>query len=249
MQTFLRLVCWVGAAYFFALANLGYGYPPDWTGNPGLCLLAALVLFLLPFAQEFSLTGVFSFKSKVDEVKRDMSDFKLEVGEQIKIQTQLISSVSANQSQNVHVTIPSLTDAAKAESEIRRGRPNAQPIPLKDVEQLREEYRDMEPLELAGEMAYLRITLEAKLRDYFGHSKKLVPKEGRKFLSLAGMWKTYLKMNPEAEHLDSAMRFVMDVGNAGAHGQTVPVETAVEARTLANAIARELDGNGVRQSD
>lgn len=207
--------------------------------------MVALVLFLLPFAQEFSLTGVFSFKAKVAEVKQEVSDFKSETRNYINQQNALISTITSIQnSNNVHVYVPGHTDASNAAQKILEKRPQARQNYKSDSEEILIMYQNMDHVELATTMAGLRIKLETALRAQFGHSTKLLPKNDRRYFSLGGLWRKYLKENPDKHFLDSAMRFVMDVGNAGAHGQAVPPDTAVEANFLADSILSELRDNG-----
>lgn len=236
MQTVLRIVCWGGAAYFFGLANFGYGYPPDWTGNPDLCLLVALVLFLLPFAQEFSLTGVFSFKAKVDEVKRDVSDFKSEIREQIKIQNSNISSVS----NSVVVQLPGSTDALNAERDITQRQPSAMQRFSNSAEDLRGLLVDLTEHEQRVMMTGVLSVLEYELRRILNYSTSLKPKGGHRYRALGSLWSEFKREHPDLSYLDTAMRFAMDVGNAAVHGQRIPLETAVETILFKDEILKVL---------
>lgn len=223
--------------YFALIANTQYGFPPDWTGSAGISMVIALVLFLLPFAKEFSLTGVFSFKAKVSEVKREVSDFKTEIREQIRIQNSNISNVS----NNVSVHLPGLSETYRAEASIRQKNPNSSVFDEQKNEQLYRRFELLEQTELAFEMAKLRIQLEKRLRELLALHTNLKPKSDRRFLSLHKMWRMYVDSRPDAEYLERAFRVVLDVGNAGAHGQTVSLDVAVEAYLLAQEIFEHFD--------
>ncbi|MCA1777792.1 MAG: hypothetical protein LC676_19955 [Loktanella sp.] len=215
MQFFLRAVCWIGSAYFFWLANFHYGFPPDWAGSAGISLVVSLALFLLPFAQEFSLSRVFSFKAKVNEVKKEVADFRLDMRNQLNQQHALLATaVNIKNNNSVSLHIPGQKAALDAEEKIFENRPDAKQRYDSDSDDALAEFQAMDPVELATTMAGLRIRLETELRSYFGYSTHLKPVSDRRFISLSGLWKKYLNKNPDKFFLDSAVRFVKDVGNA-----------------------------------
>jgi len=178
-------------------------------------------------------------------VKQEVADFKSETRNYISQQNALIATItSIRNSHNVIVHVPGHTEASKAEKKIFENRPQAQQRYNLDSEETLLKFQNMDRMELATTMAGLRIRLESALRDHFGHSTNLSPKNDRRYLSLGGLWKKYLSQNSEKRFLDPAVRFVMDVGNAGAHGQAVPPDTAVEAHFLAEEVLSVLKDNG-----
>lgn len=237
MQLLLRIVCWAIAFYFFIISNIGYNFPPDLSGPAGKALLVSIVLFLLPFAKSLSITGLFSYEAKIDEVKKEVSDFKTETRDLIKIQTSLITSVSANQTTHNVFNIPSLTDAANAEKQIPHRAQN--PNSTETAERVKHVV-SVGPLELNIELARTRMDLERLLREKVGRTTGLGGKREVKFMSLTGLWREYIQDNPQMKHYDSAMRYVVDICNAAIHGQNVPIENAVEAIQLGDEIKSAL---------
>ncbi|MEX3007282.1 hypothetical protein [Hoeflea sp. TYP-13] len=226
MTKTLRTVCWIASAYFFGIANLAYSYPPDLSGSAGIALLIGIALFLLPFAKSLSITGLFSYEARIKEVKRDVSEFKAETRDLLKIQNSLITNVSNNQSTHNVFNIPSLTDAANAERQLGK---TVRDVPSPAVSARVERATAVGPTELNLELARTRMELEQELRKKLGRSTNLGGKRDTKFLSLTGLWREYLRENEHLANLDSAMRYVVDISNAAIHGQNVPIEHAVEA--------------------
>ncbi len=235
MQKAFNGACWLIAAYFFVVANFSYGFPPDLTGSAGVALIAAFIFFLLPFAKRLSLSGIFDFEAKIEDVKEEVKYFKQETRELLKIQNSLISSVSTNQTTQNIFHIPSLTDAANAERQ------------LPQTAQISEEVnaRISRALAIGGsevnvELARTRMELERTLRNIVGKSVSLGGRRDVKYLSLTTLWRKLLEERPEHRNLDAAMRYVTDICNAAIHGQMIPPDNAVEAIKLGEEIRMAL---------
>lgn len=217
------------------LANCSYGFPPDLTGKAGVALIAAFIFFLLPFAKRLSLSGIFDFEAKIEEVKGEVEDFKQETRDLLKIQNSLISNVSANQTTQNIFHIPSLTDAANAERQI----PQAAQI-SDEVDARISRALAIGSGEINVELARTRIELERTLRDKVGKTVSFGGRRDVKYLSLATLWRKFLEERPEHRNLDSAMRYVTDICNAAVHGQMVPQDNAIEAIKLGEEIKMAL---------
>lgn len=217
------------------LANYSYGFPPDLTGRAGVALIAAFIFFLLPFAKRLSLSGIFDFEAKIEEVKGEVKDFKQETRELLKIQNSLISNVSSNQTTQNIFQIPSLTDAANAERQI----PHAGQMSAEVDDRISRALK-IGSVEINVELARTRMEIERTLRNKVGKTVNSGNRRDVKYLSLATLWRKFLGEHPEYMNLDSAMRYVTDICNAAVHGQMVPQDNAIEAIKLGEEIKMAL---------
>ncbi|SDE78801.1 hypothetical protein SAMN04488117_101223 [Celeribacter baekdonensis] len=233
MKIAFNIICWAVSIYFFTLANLSYGFPPDWSGTAGIALIVAIVFFLFPFAKSISITGLFSFEAKVEEVKKEVIEFKAETRDLLRIQNSLISSVTATQTTHNVFNIPSLTDAANAERKISQ---NGVHKITPEISERIDRALAIGGSELNVELARTRMELEQTLRSKVGKSVNLGGKPDVKYLSLTRLWRLFLEENSQHKNFDDAMRYVTDICNAAIHGQAIPQANAIEAIQLGEEI-------------
>ncbi|MDF2372517.1 MAG: hypothetical protein P1V21_17165 [Rhizobiaceae bacterium] len=198
----------------------------------------AIVLFLLPFAKSLSVSGLFSYQAKIEEIKKDVSEFKSETRDLINIQNALISNVTNSQTTHNVFNIPSWTDARSAEKELgETGRPSVTPERSEKIELA----ISNGPAAINVELARTRMEIEAILRKKMGRRTSLGGKRDIKYISLMGLWREFLKQNTDKANYDAAMRYVVDICNAAIHGQNVPQGHAIEALQMGEELISALD--------
>ena len=227
-------VCIIIAIYFFAMFQWSVGLPPKGILDNGNFVLLALFVFflLLPFAKTLKIGNFFEYSAKIEEIKSEVRDFKSETRELLSLQNSLINNVSQNMSNNVHINIPSTSSALKAEEKLNKFVQSSTDT-LGSVNKEADDvfsYISENNGDSAVSLMRLRIELERQLRRIL--DKEISFKTGgqtRKYLGLMSLWKLFVAERAERKNLEAAFRYVIDICNAAAHGQSVPPGNAQEA--------------------
>lgn len=225
-------ISWFLAAYFMFAFHYNSGVPPTAILDDGLFIYVVLAIFffLLPFAKTLKIGSVFEYAAKVEEIKKDVQDFKEETRQLIGLQNTLINNVSQTVSHNVHVTIPSLSAAHQAEEQLRNtlhaGQyPDAEDHVTPFVEGAGGDYN------LA--LMQLRRDLEIELRRILNKESSFSAQKTKSgFIGLGRLWSTFLRQHPDRRGMESALLYVLDICNAASHGQAVPEGHALEALSM-----------------
>ncbi len=230
-------VCWILSAYFFTLFHVSSGFPPiDLAKNSSWALLLlSLTLFLVPIAKRIKLGKFFEFESKINEIKNDVNEFKVETRQTISMITSNINTIS-NLSNTINVNIPGreeLEDAKEQVKEVHTSSTNEEIMEIKEQLVLEDEDRIMA-------LARTKILIEQTLRKILG--KRLVSPglENRDltFLSARSLFKQFASDNKSHGPLIKPLDYVLKVCNAALHGQRVSPNEAEEALNMgANLIA------------
>lgn len=238
MTVVFRSICWILAAYFFVIANLLWGWPPEWTSQAAFSIGLSIFLFLLPFAKSISLGSWFSFEAKIEGIKDDVDAFKAETRNILAMQSLMITNVSQNVAQHTTFNLPSLSDAYTAERRIEENSPTV--APTENADRNVSEYIAQSRSDPNLALAKLRMELEIEFRRILGKRTKLGAKTDVKFMSLRSLWQEFFKYFKEKRYLLEALQYVNDICNAAVHGQQVPSEHAVEALSMGFRILEEL---------
>lgn len=237
MAFILRAVCWSLSAYFLVVAHLQCDLPLVVTPESSFLIILSIVLFLIPFAQSVSFGSLFKYESKIEEVKKDVREFKDEFRQTLLVQSTLLQNVSQNVSQHTIVNLPPLSEARQAEQALDEHSGNGMNrLEINnEIQEFIVQGRDDPNLALAK----LRMELEIQLRRILGKTLES-SKKPIKFMSTRSLWTEYIKMDPSKAYLVDGFNFVNGVANAAIHGQRISKPHAEEAFTVGVRILDDL---------
>ena len=239
----LAAASWVLAFYFFVLFHWRSGLPPvkDLDATDLVYLGLSLGLWLLPFAKTIKIWDFLTFEAKVKELKTTVDDFKQEMRQSLQLQASMINAVSNTANQNVHVNLPSMTEADEAKDQLDRSSdPTADFI---DIEREIAQFLESEPDDATFALAKLRIQVETELRRILGKRMELDPISSKgRFLTARSLFRKFTEEMPQYKNLYPSFDYILRISNAAVHGQIVPTNHAHEAFYMGIKLLRILKG-------
>lgn len=241
---------WLFALYFFVLFHWRSGIPPgkDLDATGAVYLGLTLALWLLPFAKTIKIWDFLSFEAKVEELKTTVDDFKQEIRQSIQLQATLINAVSNTVNQNVHVNLPSMTEADEAKSQLEQ---SSDPTnDFSDIEREIAQFLESEPDDASFALAKLRIQIETELRRILGKRMELDPISSKgRFLTARSLFRKFTQEMPQHKNLYPSFDYILRISNAAVHGQIVPTNHAHEAFYMGIKLLRVLQGISATNSN
>lgn len=230
------------SAYFLYAFHLNVGFPPSKDiSSTSITYLALFVFFLLlPFAKKLKLGKLLEYEAKVDEVKKEVKEFKEETRQILSMQNTLINTVSNTISQNINITMPGLNEAQDAKQQLNET--IKEPEQPEVIEDEINEFLASEGSDLNFALAKLRMEIERELRRILGkRTQTSEPTRMKgKFLSARSLFKEFTMEHPEYKGMYGSFDYILKVCNAAIHGQSISQEHAHEALYMGLRMLDEL---------
>lgn len=226
------------------------GYPPKniMEGDAFIHLVLVLVFLLLVFADSFEFVGVFKYKSLIEGVKTEVKEFKEEIRSSISLQNSIINSVTQSVNNNINFySGPTYTEAKAAERELSEAAqvisPEGDQPVLAQFGDETSDFINRYDGDRSVALMKIRSEIETELRRILNKQIDFQRSEGQyaaRNLGVSALWRQLRSRDARFANMDSAFRYVVDICNAAAHGQTVPPANAEEAISMGLELRRLL---------
>lgn len=240
-QIFFFIICWAIAflvirCYYEQILHCGLSEMK----NQDLIIIAVGIGFiLLPFFKKLKF-GDFELEIAVTETKKDLSEFKKEVKNEMILLSTNISTIS-NLSNNVTINVPGIQELKE---EIKKIISNKNQVSEPEVDVIKHEMILDDEDNLVA-LARTRIRIEYLLRKIVVRSMQLNPEDNEfKYASLHNLIPLFVKLYPEYKELYKSFDYVRRITNAASHGQMLSEGQATEALDLGArliAILKEIE--------
>lgn len=238
----IRLISLVIAAYFFYVFHTIVGFPPTQMldASSTTYLVIAIFFFLLPLAKKLKIGKLLEYEAKVNEIKKEVKEFKDDTRHMLLMQNTLINTVSNTISQNINITLPGQGEIQEAKEDLDRTIKN--PTPQDQLEDEIDDFLASEGSDLNFALAKLRMEIEKELRRIL--IKRLdtddPTKMKGKFLSVRSLFREFIKLFPEYTGMHSSFDYILKICNAAIHGQKISSNHAQEALQMGFKMLDEL---------
>ena len=236
------IICYLLSSYFlFAYCHL-VGVPPEapLPTAAAFYLLLALFLFLLPEAKKIKFGKLFEYEAHVEEMQKDIREFKDETRNTLSVYSTLVSAISNTVSQTINLNLPGAAEMEKAKSELDHAAKERLTVPLTqdDVEVFLDEAGGDSNYALAK----LRMQIEYELRRILNKPTMLksIEPANIRFLSPRSLYFALCDSHSEFKDIKASFDYVLRICNAAIHGQAVPRGHAQEALTMGMQILLQL---------
>jgi len=223
------MLCYILAAMFFYFFLHTVGFPPSKPVDSSSWSYVALALFLfmLPEAKKLKLTQLFEYEAQVQEIKRDVREFKEETRNVLSAYTTMVSAVSNSVHQTFNLGTPSPAVVQQAKEELEALPSTAEASSTHSVVEFIEASND--DLQLA--LIKVRLEIEFELRRILGKPLVTALNLNRKirYLSIDQMFNNFLIEYPDHSGLANSFSVVIKLANAAAHGHPLDGTQAFEA--------------------
>lgn len=246
----VRIVCLIIAGYFLYLFHSMAGFPPlkELTPTSITYLILFIFFLILPSAKKLKLGKLLEYEAKVEEVKKDVKEFKDETRLILSLQNTLINTVSNTLNQSININIPGLSEIREAKEELNETIEG--PEETETIKNEVEEFLASEGSDLNFALAKLRMEIERELRIILGKRTTTADPfslQG-KFLSARSLFREFVRRYPKYEGMNKSFDYMLKICNAAIHGQNISEEHAHEALYMGLRMLdefRKLNGNEI----
>lgn len=236
-------LCRLIASILLLLALYGVGFPPKesiGTTSASLFVLS-LFFFLLPMAKKISLGKLLTFEKEIKKVKDEVTDFKVETRESLKVYSNMITAISNTVSQTVNVHLPGKAEVAEVKDELNSTL--NQQNTSSHVEDEITTYINESSNDLNFALAKLRMELEKSLRELL--DKRTTTDDPNamrgKFLSARSLFKEFTNQYPKYRGMHGSFDYILKVCNAAIHGQKIDEGYGYEAIGMGITMLKEFE--------
>jgi len=191
-------------------------------------------------AKTLKIGNLLEYEAKVDEVKKEVKDFKEETRQILSMQNSLINTVSNTVSQNININVPGLKEAEEAKEKLNET--ISKPEHPEEIESEIDQFLASEGSDVHLALAKLRMEIERELRRIVGaRTKAAEPSrmDGR-FLSARSLFKKFTLEYPQYKGMFDSFDYIQKICNAAIHGQTISQGPAYEALYMGLRMLDEL---------
>jgi len=228
-QIFFFLICWLIAflilkCYYSQIISCGLA---DLKNQDLIIIAVGIGFILIPFFKKLKF-GDFELEREVDETKKDLTDFKKDIKNELILLSTNISTIS-NLTSNVTINVPGIQEL---KDEIRKIIIDSGQINEPEVDSIKHEMILDDEDNLVA-LARTRIRIEYLLRKIVIDRMKLDSNDNEfKYASLHDLIPLFVKLFPEHKELYRSFDYVRRITNAATHGQILTEGQATEALDL-----------------
>lgn len=238
----IRLLSLTLSGYFLYVFHSYVGFPPekDITTTSTTYLILFIFFMLFPLAKKLKLGKLVEYEAKVEEIKKDVKDFKDETRQLLFMQNSLINTVSNTVSQSININLPGPGEAKEARETLEETIKESDESGT--IEDEIENFLASEGSDLNFALAKLRMQIERELRRILGKSTSTEDPLNMKsqFWSARSLFKMFTDKYPNYSGMHSSFDFILKVCNAGIHSQNIPQKYAHEAFYMGLKMLKEL---------
>jgi hypothetical protein len=236
-EVFFYIICWISGAISILIGVNHIDFAqPDKIDRLFLIFLAiGLLLILLPFFKKVKI-GTVELEREVQQTKKEISDLRTEVRQQISILSTNMNTIG-NLSNQVNLYLPAAQDIKNATIEVKERLGDKS----KEVEEISDElilpYEDK-----VMSLAQTRIRIEYLLRSIL--QKRLTFKStGKpvKFLTLSALTREFYNEFPQYRYMTQSFDYVNKISTAAIHALNVEDKQVTEVLQLGATLIATLD--------
>ena len=231
----LPILSWIVSAYLLSGVIYRLSFPPSasLTLYEILFLVLGVFFLFLPFFTKIKIGKIIELERCISETKKEISDLRTFVQQNISILASSVSTVSSNNVQYIFGT------HSEMEANMKKIEDKVPSTLKKNVAEIKEEMK-LEDDDVVMTLARIRMKIESLLRTIVGKRTRAKRAGVRdiKLMGLNPLFNLLIEDHEEYKDIYENFMFVNNVCNAAIHAQRIPAETSQKAIEIgANIIA------------